>query len=550
MHVRKLIDPVQSVGCLAVAIWALPLRPAWSHSAAQVPGVVPINVVTFHYSEARLGWNSAETQLTPSNVGSRTFGKLWETKLDGAVPGSPLYMSGTNINGQLHDVVYAATECNSVYALDATTGKILWRHARLREPLTDAQFTGSWFGDGKHGILSTPVIDPLSGTLYTCTIAARGLRQFFEVWALDIRTGELRGGWPVTLRAAYKGIGFAAGQVMQRGALSLIDGWVYIPFGGRWDTPPWRGWLIGVDARHPDTTQRSFCSSPFTDGAGIWSGGGVAADTAGNIYAATGNGDFDGFRGGDNLAESVVRLHTSGVFGFDRDMRDFYTPANYKFLDDEDEDLGGATVLVLPDQPATSTPHLLFTCGKDGLAYLLNRDSLGGIGGEIQKLRLFSDPKAIYHEGIRSTSAYYDAGAKGRYIYVAGDQPGPSTRGMVCLRLGASPPGNPLHMSPVWTLKQDFNGPSSPVVSSNRESNAIVWLVETNDGEQSALRAYNALTGVELYNSNKGPGADRFTGGRRFTSPIVANGRVFVGASGVVCYGLAHPLTTRHNAIR
>ncbi len=500
-----------------------------------------VNITTFHCDEARLGWNAAETQLTPAGVQNGAFGKLWQATLDAGVPGSPLYVSGLDIAGQKLDVVYAATANNSVFALNAATGKTLWARPRLREPLDEAQFTGSRFGFEKHGILSTPVLDLQSGTLYTCTIRAKGLRQQFEVWALDLRTGETRPGWPVALKGRYKGTPFVAGQVMQRGALSLVDGWVYVPFGGRGDIPPWRGWVFGIDTRHPDAPLRAFCSSPVTDGAGIWSGGGLSADlTSGDLFVVTGNGDYDAFAGGANLAQSVLRLPTRrSAFDVDRQPKDFYTPTNYKYLDEEDEDLGGATALVLPDQPDTSTPHLLFTGGKDGLAYLLNRDALGGIGGELQKARLFDNPSAVYHEGIRATSCYLDAGAAGKFLFVAGDNPGPDAAlGMMALQLVLPGPNAPAQFKRVWSLTESLNGPSSPFVSSNGAQDGIVWIVETNDGRNSSLRAYDALSGAELYNSNKGPATDHFDGGRRFTSPIVANGRIFVGANGVLCYGL------------
>jgi hypothetical protein len=521
----------------SLPVGADPVQPGLRRQGAVSAGV---NVTTFHGDESRLGWNAAETRLTPANVHTGSFGKLWAAHLDSPVPGSPLYVSGLTVAEQRHDVVYAATVNDSVYAVDAATGKVLWATKHLREPVTEAQFTGSWFGRGGHGILSTPVIDPASGTLYTCLIRAKGLRQLYEVWALDILTGAVRPGWPVTLKGEYAGVRFEAGQVMQRGALSLIDGWVYVPFGGRGDTPPWRGWLVGVDSQHPEAPQRAFCTSPKTDGAGIWSGGGVAYDGHGGLIVTTGNGDYDFAKGGDNLSQSIVRLTLhDGKFGFTKDPRDFYTPANYKYLDDQDEDLGGATALILPDQPNTSTPHLIFTGGKDGLAYLVDRDNLGGIGGELQKIRLFGDPNAVYHEGIRATSAYFDAGDAGRFVYIPGDPPGTDGNlGMTAMLLAPDEPNGPMRMKRAWTLTEPLDGPTAALVSSNGGRDGIVWVVECADGDHSDLRAYDALTGAKLYNSNEAPESDHFTGGRRFTSPIVANGRVFVNSDDLVCFGL------------
>jgi hypothetical protein len=521
--------------CLAALVVALaPPRPAGAAGTG-------VDIPTFHGDEARLGWTASETRLMPAAVRSGAFGLLWHAPLDGSVPGSPLYASDVDVAGQKHAVVYAATDNNSVFALDAATGHTLWTRSKLREPISDAQFWGSWFGEGRHGILSTPVLDKSAGTLYVCTIRAKGLRQQFEVWGLDMHTGEVRPGWPVVLKGVYKGVAFAPGEVMQRGALSLVAGWVYVPFGGRGDTPPWRGWVIGVDTQHPAAPTRAFCASPDTDGGGIWSGGGLSADRAGSLFAVTGNGDYDASSGGSNLAQSVLRLtpDRADTLGFIYRTQDYYTPSNVKYLDEEDEDLGGATALVLPDQPATRTPHLLFTGGKDGLAYLLNRDNLGGLGGELQKFRLFADPNATYHEGIRATSSYFDAGAAGRFLYVAGDNPGPDRAlGIVALQLVSAGPNAPTQMKRVWTLKESLNLPSSPFVSSDGATNGIVWIVETNEGRHSSLRAYDALTGAELYNSNAGPATDHFDDGKRFTSPIIADGRVFVGAGGILCYGL------------
>lgn len=526
--------------CISFAVTALV---GWAGMSArpEATGQSAVSITTFHGENSRLGWNARETRLTPANVVPATFGRRWHTALDDVVHGSPLLVADLEVKGKRQDVVFAATNGNSVYALSAADGSILWESKALAPPLTDSQF-GWGRGKDPHGILSTPVIDLKTGTLYVCMPRARGLRQVFQSFALDIRTGKTRPGWPVTLDGEYRGARFTPGQLMQRGALALHEGWLYIPFGGRGDIPPWRGWVIGINTKNPKEKTRAFCASTSTDGAGIWSAGGVSIAPNGEFFVITGNGDYD-FPQGNNLAQTVIRLRAdSKGFGFSRQSKDFYTPENHLFLDEQDEDLGGASALVLPEQPGTSTPRLIFTGGKDGLAYLLNRDNLGGVGGEVQKFRYFCDPKATYHEGIRSTCAYFDAGAAGRFLYVPGDNPGPDNNlGMVALKLEPDTPGGPMRFHKVWTLPRQLGRPSSPIVTSDGTKNGLVWLVEPeykDGGGVSVVRVYDALTGTETYNSETNSAQDRMEGGRNFTSITVANGRAYVGAQGVFCYGL------------
>jgi hypothetical protein len=311
-----------------------------------------VRVCTYHYDNQRLGWNPHEEVLTPASVSSPAFGKLWHNPLDGLVHGAPLLLDGQ---------VFVVTDANSAFALDAKTGKIVWERRNLLPTLTAGQFNGSWNSPERHGVLSTPVIDPVAGVLYFCAPRAVRLKQVYEVHALDVRTGASVPGWPVALSARYKKTPFVAGQVMQRGALTLSGGRLYIPFGGRGDIPPWRGWVIGLDVQNPRTPQKAFCFSPITDGAGVWSAGGVSIDEKGRVYAVTGNGDYDLPEGGENFGQSIVRL--SPDLAFSGKPADFFTPDNYRFLDEQDEDLGGATCLILP----TKDP-LLFTGGKDGCA--------------------------------------------------------------------------------------------------------------------------------------------------------------------------------------
>ncbi|HVF85511.1 MAG TPA: PQQ-binding-like beta-propeller repeat protein [Abditibacteriaceae bacterium] len=511
--------------------------PSSAAAASSATATAPVNCLTFHYDNARLGWNPRETQLTPTTVRPDNFGMSWKRALDGPVPGSPLVAGSVRIGGKTRAVVYAATEHNSVFALDAQTGRVLWSSRRLVAPVSEAEFSGSW-NNRFRGILSTPVIDLKTQTIYTCGVTRRGLRQQFIVWALDIRNGKLRPGWPQTVRGQYAGKPFIAGEVMQRGALSLVNGRLYIPFGGRGDIPPWRGWLIAFNTRRPSAPPFAFCPSPRTDGAGIWSAAGVTATNQGDVFGVTGNGEVDVHKGGHHLGQTVFRLRatTSGP-SFKKRATDYFTPTNFQHLNDQDEDLGGASAVIIPDLPQSSTRRLLFVGGKDGMGYLLNRDNLGGIGGALQQVRLFGKPKSIYHEGIRATAAYFDAGAKGRFLMVAGDEEGAQNKSLVALRITASGPRGAARVQPVWTLKATIERPSTPIVTSNGARNGVVWLVETRDNPGGVLRAYDALTGRELFNSDQGEKANRLPQASRFVSPTVANGRVFLSTSeGIFCF--------------
>ncbi|MDX1931365.1 MAG: PQQ-binding-like beta-propeller repeat protein [Capsulimonadales bacterium] len=487
-----------------------------------------------------------ETLLKPGNVRPASFGKLWQTPLDGFVNGQPLYVSGLKINEKRYNVVIAATDTNSIYALDSETGKILWERKSVVPPVTGGQFNGAWNSREFHGILSTPVIDLPNHTLYTCLPHARGLKQVYEFWAIDIRNGSVKPGFPVEVKARDGKAVFKAGQCMQRGALTLEEGWVYAPFGGRGDVPPWRGWIIGINTRQPSAPQRAFCGSPVSDGAGIWSGGGISVSPNGDLFAVTGNGDYDFDKGGNNLGQSVIRLrNSSDKLAFSRTKRDIYTPRNFRFLDEQDEDLGGATALILPPLQNSSTPNLLFTGGKDGCAYLLNRDDLGGIGGELQRTRLFSQEDAPYHEGIRATPAYFDSGSNGRFLYVSGDQPGPDNNlGLMAVRLTTEGVGGPARFQKQWSHNRYMERPGAPVVSSNGQWDGIVWVTELGpdeDESQGSIQAFDALTGEMIYHSDQDTIRDRIGGTRKFVSPTVANGRVFVGIRGIACFGINVP---------
>jgi outer membrane protein assembly factor BamB len=499
-----------------------------------------IDVTTFHYDLARTGWNAKERVLTPRSVEKTRFGRWWHTPLDGQVYAAPLVVTGVSVNGRPRDVVIAPTENNTVFALDADTGAVLWKQ-HLATPLTDDEYNDCINITPLHGITSTPVIDLDRKEIYVCGLTHARLKQVYKVWALDLASGAVKSGWPVTLQGQYKEKPFDGGQLTQRGALTMVDGWIYVPFSSRCDIGEWHGWVMGVDSHNPSASQRVFSPSPDASGSGIWGSAGLAADREGNLYAVTGNGDYTLDQGGHSVTEAIVRLTAKDDLSFSYQPKDFYVPANYEQLDRMDADLGGSSAIVI-DHPGSATPHLLLTGGKDGVVYLIDRDNLGGVGGEVQKRRLFGSEEGRYGGSIKTTPAYFEDGQGGQYVFVSGnDQGAGGTQGVVALKLGLDDKKRS-QVQPVWSAGRPLFQPGTAVVSSNGHADAIVWVIESNKpdddtGPPGVLHAYDARTGKELYRSTQRERRDSLGDARKFSAPTVANGRVYCGTDGVVAYG-------------
>ncbi|HLK57885.1 MAG TPA: PQQ-binding-like beta-propeller repeat protein [Chthonomonadaceae bacterium] len=527
---RALLDVMESAAP-ATTLHPVPV----SLSASQ-----RISVTTFHYDVARTGWNAKEAVLTPANVTKSGFGRLWYTPFDGQVYAAPLVVAGQKVNGKSVDLVIAPTENDTVYALDADTGSIVWQK-HLATPLTDVEYNDCLNINPLHGITSTPVIDPDRKVIYVCGLTRAGLKQVYKIWALDLTTGAIKDGWPVTLQGSYHGTPFDSGQLTQRGALTLVNGWLYLPFASRCDIGEWHGWVMGVNTNAPTAPQRAFTPSPEVAGGGIWGSAGLATDKEGQLYAVTGNGDYNLDEGGHCITEAIVRMTTKNDLTFSYQPRDFYVPANFQELDRIDADLGGSSAIVL-DHPGSATPHLLFTGGKDGVVYLIDRDNLGGIGGEIQKKRLFGTPGAGYGSFIKTTPAYFEDGKGGRYLFITGNDRGQGgTQGIVALQLGLDAQRKS-QLQPLWSGGRPLYQPGTAVVSSNGSADAIVWVIESNKSDDDAgppgvLHAYEALTGRELYRSNQRERRDSLGDARKFSAPTVANGRVYCGTHGIATYG-------------
>jgi hypothetical protein len=508
--------------------------------------------LTYHNDAMRTGQNLAETVLTPGNVNSTQFGKLFSVAVDGKVYAQPLYVPNVTIPGQgTHNVLYVATEHDSLYAFDADNlqSAPLWQTSFIDPAngittiVVGSTGTVDIFCNSMKpevGITGTPVIDPSTNTMYLVvrTKEVQGSTTNFvqRLHAIDITTGEDKPNSPAVIQASFPGIGVGNdgnGNVVfnpltqnQRSGLLLLNGTIYIAYASFCDPPDYHGWILGYDENSLDLTQVAN-TTPNGWAGGIWgSGDAPAADASGNIYVTTGNGTFDGNFGGSDYSDSILSYSTSGGT---LSLIDSFTPYNQYFLVGPDLDLGSGGVTLVPDQPSGPT-HLLFGGGKTGNVYLLNRDGLGGYDSSNdnavqQSLVHAAGGKGKGDQGIWPKGAFWQ-----NQVYYVGTGDVPKAYRLYDGQLSTAPisKGNVV-----------FGYPAAlPAISSNGTNNGIVWLVleATPQKVPVVLYAFEADNlSVQLYNST-----GVTTGlGVQFGIPTVANGKVYVGtASEIDVYGL------------
>ncbi len=496
-------------------------------------------VLTAQYDNSRTSANLHEKILKPSGVNSRTFGKLFSRTVDGDVFAQPLYMASLAIPGKGNrDVVFAATEHDSVYAFDVneTRDTPLWKTTFIDPehgitPLGEQELFCP-FLNPEAGITPTPVIDAQTKTMYVLARTKENGKFVQKLHALDVATGKEREGSPVVIKATVAGTGddSANGSIRfdplkenPRAALLLAGGNVYLTWGSSCDIRPYHGWVMAYDAR---TLQQRAVLNVSPDGVdgGIWqSDAGPAADEEGNIYVATGNGDFTGANvGGRDFGDSLLKLRLEGQ---KLRVRDYFTPFNQKILDAKDWDLGSQGPVLLPPQPGPHK-HLLVISGKEGKLYLLDRDKLG-------KFHESSDPEVL--QTIKVKDAYGAAAYWNGHIFFTDRSD--TTRDFMLQKGQLVLKGVTERMpSPAAT----------PVVSSDGTKDAILWVVSTKEWNEAhmdrpaVLHAYNANDIThELYNSEQKSDRDRADSTVRFCIPTIADGRVFIGARGRLdVYGL------------
>jgi hypothetical protein len=518
-----------------------------SNSASVTVGVTDLaGVFTYHNDLSRDGSNPSEYALTTSNVAAASFGKLFSCTVDGAIYAQPLWAANLMIAGVKRNVVFVATQHESLYAFDADAGACvtLWHVSLIDtnhggtagETSVPAGPSGNLVGQGfgditpEVGITGTPVIDPTTNTLYVVSksVIPSGPIFFQRIHAIDILTGNEKSASPVLIAGTYPGKGdgtstttFNSGQELQRPGLALVNGVVYIAWASHEDAPPYYGWIFGY--KTADLTQPPLVLNvtPNAGYGGIWmSGGAPAVDSSNNLYLTTGNGTFDANSAAtpnNDYGDSFLKL-TSNLL-----VSQYFTPTNYMNLESTDLDFsaGGATVLI--DQPSGPVAHLVISGGKDGTVYLVNRDSMGGLG-DGNAVQSFNIGNQIF-----GTGAFWN----GRYYLAAIDSPLQS--------YSLNSVSGQFDLASVPQSPGIFGFPgSSPSVSASGTANGIVWALENENYcttsssgcGSTILHAYDATNvATELWNSTQGTGNSAGIA-VKFTVPTVANGKVYVGTRG------------------
>ncbi len=527
--------PLMFLSCMAQQ------KPA-ADATAPPTSAAPINVFTYHDDSMRTGLMPLETVLTLTNVNSTSFGKVNFLTTDGKVDAEPLYVSNVMINSVIHNVVYVVSEHDSIYAFDADTGAQLWKTTALLQGETTSEAV---FGCGQIspeiGITDTPVIDRNrggNGAMYFVAMSKDANSAYHQrLHAVDLTTGAELFGGPTEIQAKYPGNGdnhqngfvvFDPKYYAERAGLLEVAGNIYLAFTSHCDARPYTGWIMQYSAAN--LTQVSVLNvTPNGNEGAIWmTGAGLAADSDGFIYFLDANGTFDttldgnGFPINGDYGNAMVKVSTSGPLA----VADYFNMYNTVQESNSDTDLGSGGALVLPDISVSlgKKIHLIVGAGKDGNIYVANRDNMGKWNPN-NNSNVYQVLSGALPSGAWSMPAYFY-----NTVYYGG----------VSDHIKAYPLVNgKLATSPSSQTSKTFTYPgTTPSISANLSQSGILWAVENTS--PAVLHAYNArdLT-QELYNSNQQGSRDQFGNGNKFITPLIANGRVYVGTpTGVAVFGL------------
>jgi hypothetical protein len=491
-----------------------------------------VSVVTSRNDNGRTGLNSNETFLNPANVRAATFAKLGSYNVDGFVVAQPLYMENVLIGGASHDVVFVATQHDSLYAFDADniTGAPLWQRSFINPgagittvPISE-QGCGGVNGYTEMGIQGTPVIDPVSGTLYvsvkTKEVVGGTASYLHKLHAVDISTGSDKLA-TATITGSVQGshgtVLFDPLKGCQRPGLLLVNGLVYIGFGSN-GCDGARGWVFAYDASTL-AQKGAFSTSPNQPrGANVWQGGaGLAADANGNVFFITANGPFNVSMGGSDYGDSFMKLTlTGGVLG----ATDYFTPFDQANMGANDLDLGSGGAMLL----SSPNPNVLIGGGKTGTIYVVDPNQMGGFNPNNNN-QIIQWLQSVLNE-VDGTPAFwndivYFAPAQGAASAYSID---PDTR-----RLSMGPIGSTIPITPV----------SGPVLSSDGPINGIMWLIRNFGTTAKQLSAFDGVSMSQIYTSSVSGTRDTLGNTAHFVVPTVADGKVFVGTqTQLLIYGL------------
>ena len=497
------------------------------------------DVLTYHNNNARTGVNNKETTLTPANVNSASFGKLFVAPADGLVDAQPLILNAVSIAGVTHNLLIVATEHDSVYGYDADTGASIWHVRTLKSGETTSDNRGCSQVTPEIGVTSTPVImRPATGNpvIYVVAMSKDGSGNYHQrLHALDATNGaELHGG-PVDIQAKYPGTGdnssggfviFDPGQYKERSGLLLIGNTIYLAWASHCDIRPYTGWIMGYNVSTLKQTTVLNVTPNGNEGA-IWgSGAGMAADGSGNIFLLDANGLFDttlnssGFPSKGDYGNAFMHLTTKGGLA----VADYFEMDNQSQENGSDTDLGSGGTLLISQRDSGGVIHQLAVgAGKDSNLYVVDRTNMGKFNSNSNNI--YQELPGVLPGGIWSMPAAFG----GRIYY------GPVGSPILAFQFKNAK----LSATPVARTTNSFGYPgATPSASSNAGANGILWASENSN--PAVLHAYNPTTLVELYNSNQAANSrDHFGAGNKYITPTIANGKVYVGTTnGVGVFGL------------
>ena len=510
-------------------------------------GLAPaqINVITGGYGNSRTNANLSETALSPPVVKPGSFGKRFSLTVDGQIYAQPLYVRGVAIPGKgTHNVVFVATMHNTVYAFDAdSAGMPLW-NVNLGPAVPTSTYDSDWgpYQDilPENGILSTPVLDAGTGTIYLVAATWEKSKYLYRLHAVDFATGQEKFGAPTIIAASVAGAGdgsvngavaFIPDMHLQRPALLLTKGAVYVAFGSHADAAPYHGWIMAYSALNVQTQLAVFNASPNGSAGAIWqSGRGLTADDNGNVYAVTSNGTTDET---SNYSDNVVRLDAARLR-----VQDWFAPYNFQDLNDSDDDLGSCGAILVDGT------NYLVTGGKQGVLYLLDRSSLGKASANDSAIVSRVDTGNF---GVFNLALWNRPDGALLYVHTVN---APVTAYRIV--------GYTISSAPVARSMNGFNVPyQGMTLSANgvTPGTGILWVLAPVSyplPAHAVLHAYNADGLSEIWNSDMADG-DSIGSFVKFVNPTVADGRVFVptASNQLVVFGTVvnasvstHPVVT------